>query len=94
MTDKQEDDYKDEDNILLSLLAQELKVDQSILLNTDLELPTKENTGDWERNLISSFVELIAEESNKQFVHDEEEKHVDVPAVTFHIKKCLIWLLS
>ena len=45
MTDEQEDDYKDEDNILLSLLAQQLKVDQSILLNTDLELPTKENTG-------------------------------------------------
>ena len=67
MTDEQEDDYKDEDDILLSLLTQQLKVDQSILLNTDLELLTKENTGDRERDLISSFVELIAEESNKQF---------------------------
>ena len=67
MTDEQEDDYKDEDDILLSLLTRQLKVDQSMLLNTDLELPTKENTGDWERDLISSLVELIAEESNKQF---------------------------
>ena len=47
--------------------------------NVDIEPPTEENTRDWERDLISRFVEPIAEESNKQFVHDDEEKHVDVP---------------
>ena len=75
MTDEEEDDYEDEDDILLSLLAQQLRVDQSFLQNVDNEPPTEENAGNWERDLISSFVEPIAEESNKQFVHDEEEKH-------------------
>ena len=79
MTDEQEDDYEDEDDISLSLLAQQLRVDQSFLQNVDIEPPTEENTGNWERDLISSFVKPIAEESNKQFVHDDEEKHVDVP---------------
>ena len=79
MTDEQEDDYEDEDDIPLSLLAQQLRVDQSFLQNVDIEPPTEENTGNWERDLISSFVKPIAEESNKQFVHDDEEKHVDVP---------------
>ena len=79
MTDEQEDDYEDEDDIPLSLLAQQLRVDQSFLQNVDIEPPTEENAGNWERDLMSSFVEPIAEESNKQFVHDDEEKHVDVP---------------
>ena len=79
MTDEEEDDYEDEDDILLSLLAQQLRVDQSFLQNVDIEPPTEENAGNWERDLISSFVKPIAEESNKQFVHDDEEKHVDVP---------------
>ena len=79
MTDEQEDDYEDEDDIPLSLLAQQLRVDQSFLQNVDIEPPTEENAENWERDLISSFVEPIAEESNKQFVHDDEEKHVDVP---------------
>ena len=79
VTDEQEDDYEDEDDIPLSLLAQQLRVDQSFLQNVDIEPPTEENTGNWERDLISSFVKPIAEESNKQFVHDDEEKHVDVP---------------
>ena len=78
MTDE-EDDYEDEDDILLSLLAQQLRVDQSFLQNVDIEPPTEQNAGNWERDLMSSFVEPIAEESNKQFVHDDEEKHVDVP---------------
>lgn len=46
---KQVDDYKDEDDTPLSLLAQQLRVDQSILQNVHIELPTEENTGDWER---------------------------------------------
>ena len=75
MTDEEEDDYEDEDGILLSLLAQQLRVDQSFLQNVDIEPPTEENAGNWKRDLISSFVEPIAEESNKQFVHDDEEKH-------------------
>ena len=79
MTDEEEDDYEDEDDIPLSLLAQQLRVDQSFLQNVDIEPPTEENAGNWERDLMSSFVEPIAEESNKQFVHDDEEKHVDVP---------------
>ena len=79
MTDEEEDDYEDENDILLSLLAQQLRVDQSFLQNVDIEPPTEENAENWERDLISSFVEPIAEESNKQFVHDDEEKHVDVP---------------
>ena len=56
MTDEQEDDYEDEDDIPLSLLAQQLRVDQSFLQNVDIEPPTEENTGNWERDLISSFV--------------------------------------
>ena len=80
MTDEEEDDYEDEDGILLSLLAQQLRVDQSFLQNVDIEPPTEENAGNWKRDLISSFVEPIAEESNKQFVHDDEEK-----TLTFNI---------
>lgn len=44
---KQVDDYEDEDDT--PLLAQQLRVDQSILQNVHIELPTTENTGDWER---------------------------------------------
>lgn len=44
---KQVDDYEDEDDT--PLLAQQLRVDQSILQNVHIELPTEENTGDWER---------------------------------------------
>ena len=62
MTDEQEDDYEDEGDIPRSLLAQQLRVDQSILQNVDIEPPTEENTGDWERDPISSFVEPITEE--------------------------------
>ena len=46
---KQVDDYEEEDDTPLSLLAQQLRVDQSILQNVHIELPTEENTGDWER---------------------------------------------
>lgn len=49
VTDEQVDDYEDEDDTPLSLLAQQLRVDQSILQNVHIELPTEENTGDWER---------------------------------------------
>ena len=80
MTEEQEDACEDEDDLpALSLsLGQELRVDQStsILRNVDMELPTEENTSIWERDPISSFVEPIAEESDKQFVFDDKEKHV------------------
>ena len=67
VTDKEEDDYKNEDDTpALSLsLGEQLKLDQSILQNVDIEPPTEENNGKWE---ISSFVEPIAENSYEQFV--------------------------
>ena len=89
MTDEQEDDYEDKDDISLSLLAQQLRVDHSILQNIDIKPPTEENTRDWERDLISSFVEPIAGESNEQFVHDDDEKHVNVPGSNVSHKKVL-----
>ena len=70
MTDKEEDDYKNEDDTpALSLsLGEQLKLDQSILQNVDIEAPTEENNGKWEIDPISSFVEPIAETSYEQFV--------------------------
>ena len=63
MTEEQEDACEDEDDLpALSLsLSQELRVDQStsILRNVDIELPTEENTRNWEKDPISSFVEPI-----------------------------------
>ena len=47
MTDEEEDDYEDENDILLSLLAQQLRVDQSFLQNVDIEPPTEENAENW-----------------------------------------------
>ena len=54
---------RDEDEIPLSLIAQQLWVDQSILQNLDIEPPTEENTGNWKRDLISCFVEGLPEVS-------------------------------
>ena len=80
MTEEQENAWEDEDDLpALSLsLGQELRVDQStsILRNVDIELPTEENTRNWERDPISSFVEPIAEESDEQVVFDDKEKRV------------------
>ena len=57
--------------------------DPSLLQSIDIEPPTEENTGNWERDLISSFIEPIAEESDEQFVHDDEVIHFDVPHSNF-----------
>ena len=91
MTEEERDDYEDEDdNPELSLiLGQQLRVDQSILQDVDIEPPTEENTGKWEIDRMSSFVELIAEESDEQFLYDAEEKHVDVPGSSLSHKQVL-----
>ena len=70
VTDKEEDDYKNEDDTpALSLsLGEQLKLDQSVLQNVGIEPPTEENNGKWEIDPISSFVEPIAENSYEQFV--------------------------
>ena len=70
MPDKEEDEYKNQDNIpALSLsLGEQLKLDQSILQNVDIEPPTEENNGKWEIDPRSSFVETIGEDSYEQFV--------------------------
>ena len=80
---------KDEDDIpALSLnLGQQLRVDQSIFQN--VQPSTEENTGKWEIDPVSSFVEPIAEESNEQFVYDDKEKDVDVPGSNLSHKQVL-----
>ena len=82
---------KDEDDIpALSLsLGQQLRVDQSILQNVDIKPPTEENTGKWEIDPMSSFVEPIAEESDEQCVYDDKEKDVDVPSSNLSRKQVL-----
>lgn len=83
---------KDEDDIpALSLsLGQQLRVDQSTLQNVDVKPPTEENTGKWEIDPMSSFVELIAEESDEQCVYeDDKEKDVDVPSSNLSRKQVL-----
>ena len=91
MTEEEEYPCEDEDDVpALSLsLGQELRVDQSILRNFDIELPTEENTGNWGKDPMSSSVEPIAEESDEQFVYDDKEKHVDVPDSNLSHKQVL-----
>ena len=82
---------KDEDDIpALSLsLGQQLRVDQSILQNVDVKPPTEENTGKWEIDPKSSFVEPIAEESDEHFVYDDKEKDVYIPGSNLSHKQVL-----
>ena len=91
MTDEERDDYEDEDDItaLLRSLGQELRVYHSILQNVDIEPSTEENNGKWEIDSISSSVEPKDEESDEQFVSNDEEKHVDVPGSNFSHKQVL-----
>ena len=50
-----------------------------------LEERKREQGSPWE----TLFVELIDEESDEQFVYDDEEKHVDVPGSNLSHKEVL-----
>ena len=80
---------KDEIPALSLSLGQQLRVDQSILQNVDVKPAAEENTGKWEIDLKSSFVEPIAEELDEQFVYDDKEKDVDVPGSNLSHKQVL-----
>ena len=75
--------------MLSLILGQQLRVDQSILQNVDIEPPIEENIGIREIDPMWGFVEPIAEESDEQFVYDAEEKHVDVPGSSLSHKQVL-----
>ena len=59
------------------------------LQNVDVKPPTEKNTGKWEIDPKSSFLEPIGEESDEQFVYDDKEKGVDVPGSNLSHKKVL-----
>ena len=57
--------------------------------NVDVKPRKEENTGKWEIDPKSSFVEPITEESNEQFAYDDKEKDVDVPGSNLSHKQVL-----